>query len=37
MVTILDYKKQEKEIKERIGFVYDDNVFYEGMNLKTIK
>lgn len=33
----LDYKKYEKEIKERIGFVYDGNVFYEGLNLKDIK
>lgn len=33
----LDYKTHEKEIKERIGFVYDGNVFYEGLNLKDIK
>ncbi|WP_090795732.1 ABC transporter ATP-binding protein [Pelagirhabdus alkalitolerans] len=33
----LDYKTHEKEIKERIGFVYDRNVFYEGLNLKDIK
>lgn len=33
----LDYKTHEKEIKERIGFVYDGNVFYEGMSLKDIK
>ncbi|MGD6875075.1 ABC transporter ATP-binding protein [Bacillus infantis] len=33
----LDFKTHEKEIKERIGFVYDGNVFYEGMNLKDIK
>lgn len=33
----LDYKTHEKEIKERIGFVYDGNVFFEGMNLKDIK
>lgn len=33
----LDYAKHEKEIKERIGFVYDGNVFFEGMNLKDIK
>lgn len=32
----LDYKKHEKAIKERIGFVYDGNVFYEGLNLKDI-
>lgn len=33
----LDYKSYEKDIKERIGFVYDGNVFFEGMNLKDIK
>lgn len=33
----LDYTTHEKEIKERIGFVYDGNVFFEGMNLKDIK
>ncbi len=33
----LDYKTHEKEIKERIGFVYDGNIFYEGLNLKDIK
>lgn len=33
----LDYKTQEKEIKERIGFVYDENVFFEGLNLKDIR
>ncbi|MBB6450984.1 ABC-2 type transport system ATP-binding protein [Geomicrobium halophilum] len=33
----LDYTAHEKEIKERIGFVYDSNVFFEGMNLKDIK
>lgn len=33
----LDYSTHEKEIKERIGFVYDSNVFFEGMNLKDIK
>lgn len=33
----LDYKTHEKAIKERIGFVYDGNVFFEGMNLKDIK
>lgn len=32
----LDYKAHEKAIKERIGFVYDANVFYEGLNLKDI-
>ncbi|AIK36343.1 ABC transporter family protein [Bacillus pseudomycoides] len=33
----LDYTSHEKEIKERIGFVFDSNVFYEGLNLKDIK
>ncbi|WP_010274385.1 ABC transporter ATP-binding protein [Paenibacillus senegalensis] len=33
----LDYKTHEKAIKERIGFVYDGNVFFEGLNLKDIK
>ncbi|WP_113928006.1 ABC transporter ATP-binding protein [Bacillus sp. P14.5] len=33
----LDYRTHEKEIKERIGFVYDANVFFEGLNLKDIK
>jgi ABC-2 type transport system ATP-binding protein len=26
----LNYKKHEKEIKQRIGFVFDHNVFYEN-------
>ncbi|MDF1509005.1 ABC transporter ATP-binding protein [Robertmurraya sp. DFI.2.37] len=33
----MDYRTHEKEIKERIGFVYDGNVFFEGLNLKDIK
>lgn len=33
----LDYKTNEKEIKERIGFVYDGNIFFEGLNLKDIR
>ncbi|WP_067838168.1 ABC transporter ATP-binding protein [Amphibacillus sediminis] len=33
----LDYQTHERAIKERIGFVYDGNVFYEGLNLKDIK
>lgn len=33
----LDYKTHEKEIKERIGFVYDENVFFEGLNIKDIR
>lgn len=31
-----DYANNEKEIKERIGFVYDSNVYYESLNLKDI-
>ncbi|WP_340081972.1 ABC transporter ATP-binding protein [Terribacillus sp. FSL K6-0262] len=33
----LDYKTHEKAIKQRIGFVYDDNVYFEGLHLKDIK
>ncbi|MFD1363457.1 ABC transporter ATP-binding protein [Lentibacillus salinarum] len=33
----LDYTTHEKAIKERIGFVYDGNVFFEGLNLNDIK
>ncbi len=33
----LDYKSHEKAIKERIGFVYDSNIFFEGLNIKDIK
>ncbi|MBD8006875.1 ABC transporter ATP-binding protein [Bacillus norwichensis] len=32
----LDYASHEKEIKERIGFVYDNNIFYESLSLKDI-
>lgn len=31
------YSEHEKAIKERIGFVYDSNVFFEGMNLQDIR
>ncbi|XKH49832.1 ABC transporter ATP-binding protein [Chryseomicrobium palamuruense] len=31
------YAEHEKAIKERIGFVYDSNVFFEGMNLQDIR
>lgn len=33
----LDYKKHEKEIKQRIGFVYDEDVFYEHLTLLEMK
>lgn len=26
----LNYEEHEKEIKNRIGFVYDGNIYYEG-------
>ncbi|MCF3944716.1 ABC transporter ATP-binding protein [Oceanobacillus alkalisoli] len=32
----LDYATHEKAIKDRIGFVYDSNIFYESLNLKEI-
>ncbi|GIN74548.1 ABC transporter ATP-binding protein [Bacillus sp. J14TS2] len=32
----LDYASHEKEIKDRIGFVYDSNVLYGSLNLKDI-
>ncbi|GIO23393.1 ABC transporter ATP-binding protein [Oceanobacillus sp. J11TS1] len=32
----MDYFSHAKEIKERIGFVYDRNVFYEALSLKDI-
>lgn len=32
-----NHKTHEKAIKERIGFVFDGNVFFEGLNLKDIK
>lgn len=33
----LNYKDHEKEIKQRIGFVYDDNIFYEQLTLTEMK
>jgi len=33
----LDYKKHEKKIKQNIGFVYDDHVFYEHLTLLEMK
>ena len=33
----LDYATHEKAIKERIGFVYDENVFYEQATLLDMK
>ncbi|GAA3720244.1 ABC transporter ATP-binding protein [Salinicoccus jeotgali] len=33
----LNYEEHEKEIKGRIGFVYDSNIYYEGLNLSDIQ
>ena len=33
----LNYKEHEKEIKERIGFVYDDNIYYDNLTLQEMK
>ena len=33
----LNYKNHEKEIKQRIGFVFDHNVFYEQITLADMK
>ncbi|WP_298846778.1 ABC transporter ATP-binding protein [Clostridium sp.] len=33
----LDNIKHNKEIKQRIGFVYDDNYFYEELNIMEMK
>lgn len=33
----LNYKDHEKEIKQRIGFVFDENIFYENITLAEMK
>ncbi|MDW0118520.1 ABC transporter ATP-binding protein [Sporosarcina thermotolerans] len=33
----LNYKNHEKEIKQRIGFVYDNNILYENITLAEMK
>ncbi|MDN4608139.1 ABC transporter ATP-binding protein [Sporosarcina highlanderae] len=33
----LNYKNHEKEIKQRIGFVFDNNVLYENITLAEMK
>ncbi|WP_274309975.1 ABC transporter ATP-binding protein [Solibacillus daqui] len=33
----LDYQKHEREIKQRIGFVFDEHVFYENLTLLEMK
>lgn len=32
----MNYSNNAKEIKERVGFVYDDNVFYDDLTMKQI-
>lgn len=32
-----DHVKFEREVKNRIGFVYDENYFYEGLTIKQMK
>ena len=32
-----DHIKYEKEIKDKIGFVYDENYFYEGLSIEQMK
>lgn len=33
----LNYKEHEKEIKQRIGFVYDENILYDHLSLNQMK
>lgn len=33
----MDYKAHEKEIKERIGFVFDDDVLYEDVTVNDLR
>ena len=33
----LNYRDHEKEIKQRIGFVFDENIFYEHLTLAEMK
>ncbi|KAA0816410.1 ABC transporter ATP-binding protein [Bacillus licheniformis] len=33
----MNYKEHEKEIKQRIGFVFDSNIFYEHLTLAEMK
>jgi len=33
----MDHLKKEREIKERIGFVYDENCFYEELTVSEMK
>ena len=33
----LDYKNHEIEIKNRLGFVYDENIYYEELTIGEMK
>jgi len=33
----MDHVKYEKEVKDRIGFVYDESYFYEDLSIKQMK
>lgn len=33
----MDHHDNEKDIKQKIGFVYDDNIYYEGLNLRDLQ
>src|SRR5699024_7604080 len=33
----LNHLDNEKEIKQKIGFVYDDNIYYEGLNMRDLQ
>ncbi|MDD3840642.1 MAG: ABC transporter ATP-binding protein [Clostridia bacterium] len=32
-----DYRKYEKQVKDRIGFVYDENYYYQDLTIKQMK
>ncbi|KKK34670.1 MULTISPECIES: ABC transporter ATP-binding protein [Bacillales] len=32
----MNHNNDEKDIKQKIGFVYDDNIYYEGLNLRDL-
>lgn len=33
----MNHDDNEKDIKQKIGFVYDDNIYYEGLNLRDLQ
>lgn len=33
----MDNVRYEKEVKEKVGFVYDENYFYDHVNIETMK